>query len=107
MPEVGQEVGTVDDYTYTARVKFSRNPMMSQATLTTDEEGSRPFFVFCSIPGGTPWCTNDPALPTMIPCRNAPACDTDREFRDFVWERFGPFGVELRVKDDHTVEVAR
>lgn len=95
-----------DDYTYTARVKFSRNPMMSQATLTTDEEGSTPFYVFCSIPGGTPWATRDPEGQQVIPCRNAPACATDREFRAFVVERFGPFDVVLKVNDDATVTVA-
>ena len=96
-----------DDYTYTARVRFHRNALMSQATLTTDEPDSRPFYVFCPIPGGTPWCTTDPDGQQSIPVRNAPACETDREFRAFIVDRFGPFDALLRVKDDATVEVVR
>lgn len=94
-----------EEYTYTQRVTFTRNPMMSQATLTTDEENSRPFYVFCSIPGGTPWATTNPEGQQMMPCVNAPACDTDKMFRAFIIDRFGPFGVKLRVNPDATVEV--
>lgn len=68
------------------KITFHRNAMMSQATLTYEDGGRG--FVFCSIPGGRPWFTLDPNSQMMTTVVNAPACDTDREFRTFVKERF-------------------
>jgi len=68
-------------------IRFHRNAMMAQATLGSDDGGRA--FVFCSLPGGTPWFTLDPASQMSTPVSGAPAMDTFAEFKTFVRDRFG------------------
>ena len=72
----------------TKSATFHNNGIMVQATLQSTDENSRPFYVFCSIPGGRPWATFDPRSQQKIPITNAPECETFKEFKAFVIERF-------------------
>lgn len=69
-------------------IRFTRSAMISQATLTADD-GGRPAYVFCAIPGGKPWMTFDPKSQQVISITNAPSCDNHGEFKAFVSKRFG------------------
>lgn len=73
-------------------VRFSRNAIMAHAIIEPREEdgGGEQFHVFCNLPGGFPWASYDPLSPTgsRLTIVEAPQCMTEREFREFVLERW-------------------
>lgn len=69
------------------KFKFEQGPMVSAATITTEDGAS--CFVFCSIPGGTPQFQVDRASRYATSVVNAPAMDSHKAFKAFVTERFG------------------
>jgi len=68
------------------QVRFDRNAMMAQATLTTSDGTTS--FVFCSIPGGRPWFTPNWQEGPRISISDAPQCDNHTDFQRFVIARF-------------------
>lgn len=72
----------------TTKIRFEQNAIMAAAHLTdTEDDGYA--FVFCSIPGGTPQFQTDPKSQHATTVVNAPQCDTVKQFKAFVIERFG------------------
>lgn len=68
------------------RFRWERNALMAAAHLTADDGGSS--YVFCALPGGTPWFAlrRDGPATTIV---GAPTCDAFSDFKRFVTERFG------------------
>ncbi len=63
--------------------RFSRNPLVSKATL---ESGA---ILYCSIPGGKPRFTFSTESMVSTDITDAPICDSHAEFVRFVNDRFG------------------
>ena len=69
-----------------ATIRYERNAMMSAAHLCADDGGRA--YVFCAIPGGTPWFSLDTGGRNPVSIVGAPSCATHREFVAFVNRRF-------------------
>jgi len=70
------------------RATFERNALMSAAMLISDDPDARPFYVFCSIPGGKPFASFNSDGTKPIGVVGAPTIASHSQFKSFVCERF-------------------
>jgi hypothetical protein len=78
------------DYIGTLRGPRMMDPTTARVTMTSEGDGAsdEPAYVYCAIPGGTPWMTMGERQ-NPIKVYGAPQCDTAQALWTFVVERWG------------------